>query len=96
MMGISLFLVWNKKNMNAIYIFSGQLYMNMFWSIMFFGFKSIFYALIDIIILWIAILATIIVFYKINRKAAWLLVPYLAWVTLATLLNFYIWKLNPA
>jgi translocator protein len=98
LMGISLFLVWEKgfgkKNIIALYIFGAQLALNALWSILFFGLQKVFYALVEITALWIVIVLTIMVFHRISKKAAWLLVPYLAWVTVATMLNFYIWKLN--
>jgi len=97
MMGISLFLIWkreDKKVKNAIYIFTVQLVLNALWSVAFFGLRSPLTGLIDIIILWIAILATIISFMKISRTASYLLIPYILWVSFAAILNFSIWKLN--
>jgi len=96
LMGISLYLVWNKKNNVKIplTLFFIQLILNSIWSIIFFGLQNSFYALIEIIILWIAILLTIISFYKISKKASLLLIPYIIWVTLAAILNYYIWVLN--
>ncbi len=100
LMGISLYLVWiegwKKRNVRkAILIFGVQLALNVLWSLLFFGLKSPFYALLEIVILWLAILLTIIEFYKISKKAALLLVPYLLWVSFASILNFYVWMLNP-
>ena len=96
LMGISLYLVWNKKNNVKIplTLFFIQLILNSIWSIIFFGLQNPFYALIEIIILWITILLTIISFYKISKKASLLLLPYIIWVTVATTLNYYIWILN--
>ncbi len=99
LMGISLYLVWQKgfkkrEDKNALYVFVAQLFLNATWSIVFFGMREIFYGLINIIALWVAIAATIISFYKISRKAAWLLVPYILWVSIAAVLNFYIWWFN--
>jgi len=97
LMGISLFLVWTEKekeNKKAILIFSVQLILNVFWSIIFFGLNSIVLALLEIIILWLAILATIISFYKLSKTAGLLLVPYILWVSFALILNFFIWRLN--
>ena len=99
MMGISLFLVWqkgweDKKVKTAIYIFAGQLVLNALWSIAFFGFKSPLLGLMEIIILWIAIAATILSFMKVSRTAAYLLIPYIIWVSFAAILNFSIWGLN--
>jgi len=96
MMGISLFLVWQKKekNVNALYIFAAQLVLNVLWSVVFFGLRSPLLGLIEIIILWIAILATILSFMKISRTAGYLLIPYILWVSFAAILNFSIWRLN--
>lgn len=94
LMGISLYLVWNKKNKIALIFFSIQLGLNILWSIIFFGLKSPLFAFIEIILLWVSILITIIKFYKISKNAAYLLIPYLLWVTFAAILNFLIFKLN--
>jgi tryptophan-rich sensory protein len=99
MMGVALFLVWNKGWQNkkvkiAMLIFGIQFLLNILWSILFFGFLSPFYAFVEIIFLWLAILVTIIYFYQISRPASWLLVPYILWVSFASVLNFFIWRLN--
>jgi len=96
MMGISLFLVWQKKEKKviALYIFAAQLVLNVLWSVVFFGLRSPLLGLIEIIILWIAILATILSFMKISRTAGYLLIPYILWVSFAAILNFSIWRLN--
>ena len=99
LMGIAAFLVWQKgiqrKEVKiALGIFIVQLILNTLWSIIFFGMQSPGAAFGEIIILWLAILATIITFAKISRIAAWLLVPYILWVTFAGYLNYFIWILN--
>ena len=99
LMGISLFLVWDKASKNkfakiAIGIFAFQLVLNSIWSILFFGMQSPIYAFIEIIILWAAILASIIAFYRVSAPAASLLLPYILWVSFAAVLNFFIWRLN--
>lgn len=97
LMGISLYLVWTAKKKDekkAIGVFGFQLFLNALWSFLFFGLKSPLYGLICILMMWVAILATIVTFYKIDKKAAYLLVPYLAWISIATLLNYLIWVLN--
>lgn len=99
LMGIAAFLVWKKglgrKDVRiALGIFLVQLILNTFWSIIFFGLHSPGGALIEIVFLWLAILVTIIAFAKISKPAAWLLVPYIAWVSFAAYLNFMIWTLN--
>jgi len=99
LMGIAAFLIW-KKGLDrrdvkiALGIFIGQLVLNTLWSIIFFGLHSPGSALIEIIFLWLAILATIVAFYKISKPAAWFLVPYIAWVSFAGYLNYAIWALN--
>ena len=90
LMGIAAFLVWKK----GLDIFLCQLVLNTLWSIIFFGLHSPGGALIEIVFLWIAILATIIAFYKISPLASGLLVPYILWVSFATYLNYSIWALN--
>jgi tryptophan-rich sensory protein len=72
-----------------------QLVLNMIWSFLFFGMQSPFLGLIDIILLWFTILATIVMFYSISKKAAYLLIPYILWVSFAAVLNFSVWLLNP-
>lgn len=99
LMGVAAFLVWRagweKREVKlALGIFGVQLILNTLWSILFFGFQSPFAAFIEIIFLWIAILATIVVFAKISRSAAWLLAPYIIWVSFAAYLNFAFWSLN--
>ena len=64
------------------------------WSILFFRFQSPLYALVDIVALWVAIILTALSFAKISKPAAWMLVPYLCWVTFATFLNYVIYRLN--
>ena len=97
MMGISLFLVWqkeDKKVKTALIIFAGQLVLNALWSVAFFWFRSPLLGLMEIIILWIAILATILSFKNVSRTAAYLLIPYILWVSFAAFVNFSIWRLN--
>jgi tryptophan-rich sensory protein len=99
LMAISAYLVWKKgfkkKNVkDALKIFGIQLVLNLLWSPVFFGLKNILMALILIMILWYFILHTIREFYKIDKMAAYLLYPYFAWVSFATILNLSIWLLN--
>ena len=99
LMGISLWLIWKSntpapQKSNAIILFALQLFLNFWWSIIFFKFHSPALALADIILMLILILFTIISFSKISKPAAWLLVPYIAWVSFATILNYTIWMLN--
>jgi len=99
LMGVAAFLVWRhgferKEVKTALTIFGGQLVLNTLWSIIFFGLHNPLWAFIEIIVLWLAILGTIIVFYKISRPAAYLLLPYILWVSFASVLNFSILILN--
>lgn len=99
LMGVSLYIIWNsrinqKEASRAYFAFGLQLGLNILWSILFFGLRNLFYAFVDIILLLAAIVATIAVFYRIDRKAALLLVPYLLWVSFASVLNYSIWQLN--
>ncbi|MBI4158503.1 MAG: tryptophan-rich sensory protein [Candidatus Yanofskybacteria bacterium] len=97
LMGISLWLVWksnSKEKSKAIWLFAVQLALNAIWSPIFFGAQSIGSALAVIILLWAAIVLTTLIFKKISKTAAWLLVPYIAWVSFALYLNYSIWMLN--
>ncbi len=100
MMGISLFLIWLKKKeyklaKPAIILFLFHLILNGAWSILFFGLKNPLLALIDIFFLWLIIIILVWQFWLIRKPAAYLLFPYLAWVSFAMVLNFEIWRLNP-
>ena len=100
LMGISLFIIWRrglteKKIGAALGIFGAQLIFNILWSALFFGLRSPLAGLIDIAVLWIAIVLTIWYFVKISKVAGALLVPYLLWVSFAVVLNVSIWRLNP-
>jgi tryptophan-rich sensory protein len=99
LMGISAFLIWkrglDRKDVKAaLGIFIVQLILNALWSIIFFGLHSPGGALVEVIFLWFAILATIISFYKISKVSAYLLLPYIFWVSFAAYLNYSIWILN--
>jgi tryptophan-rich sensory protein len=99
LMGVAAFLVWRKGLENrqvriALIVFLIQLVLNALWSVVFFGLESPLYGLIVISILWIAILVTVIKFFRISRVASVLMWPYLLWVTFAAVLNSSIWLLN--
>jgi len=99
LIGITAFLVWKngwEKNevKAALGVFGLQLFLNTTWSIIFFGLQNPGWALVNIIILWIAIVWTIIVFYRISKPAAYLFLPYILWVSFALYLNYSIWMLN--
>lgn len=99
LMGISLYLIWmegtgRREVRLALIFFSTQLVLNALWTFLFFGLQSPFLGLVEIIILWLFIVATIVAFYRFNKTAAFLMVPYLAWVTFAAFLTYSIWILN--
>ena len=97
-MAIAAWLAWRPGGFagarSALTFFLIQLALNAAWSWLFFGWHRIDWALIDIVLLWIAIVATIVLFARQHRGAALLLVPYLLWVTFAAALNFSYWQLN--
>jgi len=99
LMGVAAYLVWESKKEKKLMPFAKsafcwQLAFNLCWSIFFFGFRNLGQALADIALLWVSLAITIGLFYRISKKAAWLLVPYLIWVTIALALNFCLLKLN--
>jgi translocator protein len=99
LMGISFYMIWNNvesnKYRNKAYLFFAiQLILNFFWSIIFFYFQNPLAGLIEIILMLFAIIMSIFYFSKISKIAAWLLVPYVCWVSFATALNLAIWHLN--
>lgn len=99
LMGISLFLIWQRRENNpqakkGLILFFIQLILNALWSGAFFGLKSPLSGLIMIVLLWIAIFFTIQHFLKVSKIAAYLLLPYILWVSFAALLNFSLWVLN--
>jgi tryptophan-rich sensory protein len=99
LMGIALYLVWSKGlksrlSKQAVTVFVIQLVLNSLWSILFFGLKSPAYAFLEIILLWLAIIMSIFYFYRISRTAAYLLIPYILWVSFAGVLNLFIVLLN--
>ncbi|MDZ4796109.1 MAG: TspO/MBR family protein [Bacteroidota bacterium] len=99
LMGIALFLVWKSdasevQKKTAILLFAVQLVLNFCWSFIFFNQEQPGWAFVEIVVMWVAILLTIFAFGNISKTAAWLLVPYISWVSFATILNYTIWKLN--
>jgi translocator protein len=99
MMGIALYLVWKSDSSavlkkTAISLFAVQLILNFFWSFIFFNQQQPGWALVEIIAMWFFILLTIFAFAQVSKPAAWLLVPYISWVSFATILNYTIWQLN--
>ncbi len=99
LMGVAAYLVYEKgwkdgKVRRALIVFVGQLILNALWSIVFFGAHMILGAAVVIILLWGMILASIALFSKVSKAAAWLLVPYILWVSFATVLNIALYVLN--
>ena len=99
-MGVAAWLVWKQNGFagarNAITLFVIQLIANALWTWLFFVWHLGAIAFAEIILLWLLIIATIILFKRINKIAAALLVPYLAWVTFASALTYSTWQLNPS
>jgi translocator protein len=99
MMAVAAWLVWREDGFRArarpLGLFLLQLALNAAWSPLFFGLKSPAVAFGVIVLLWLAILATLCAFWRENRISGALLLPYLGWVTFATALNFALWRLNP-
>jgi len=99
LMGIAFYLVWKSAaptadKRRAAVLWGVQLLLNFLWSYIFFGLHEIGWATVEIVVLWGAILLTIFAFAKVSRLAAWLLVPYISWVSFASILTYVIWKMN--
>jgi tryptophan-rich sensory protein len=99
LMGVAVWLVWRKGFdapgvRSALILFGVQLLFNLGWSVVFFGLRRVGWGLIEIVVTWVLILATLIAFYRLRPAAGWLLAPYQLWVTFATALNASIWWLN--
>ena len=99
MMGVAAWLVWQRgefaQQRVPLTLFLFQLLLNAIWSPFFFGLHNPGLALVDIAALWMALVMTILSFWKARPVAAGLLIPYFAWITFAAALNFAIWRLNP-
>lgn len=98
MMAVAAWLVWKphgfKQSALPLGLFGVQLLLNVLWSVLFFGMESPFAAFLEIIVLWLFILATTIAFFRRSRIAGSLMVPYLCWVGFAAVLNYGFWTLN--
>ena len=98
MMAFAAWHVWKPEGFKAaaipLTLFGGQLILNTTWSWIFFGMHQPGWALAEIVILWLAIAATTVGFFRYSKIAGWLMVPYLAWVSFASVLNFTIWRMN--
>lgn len=99
MIGVSFYLIWiksNKKDLWPIKFFLFHLFLNSIWSIIFFGVKNLGLAFFEIVLMWLTIVYMIKIYFKINKWASYLLIPYLLWVSFATILNLSVWVLNPS
>jgi benzodiazapine receptor len=99
LMGVSLYLIWHKGLASqdvktALLVFLAHLVLNIGWSVLFFGLRSPGLAFFEIVILWLAILLTMYLFYRVSLISGLLLLPYALWVSFAAILNFTIWRLN--
>lgn len=99
LMGIAFYIVWKssadkKLKRPAIIAWIVQLFFNLLWTIVFFYAHQLGYAFAEIVLLWLLILVTIFLFARISKAAAWLLVPYISWVSFAAILTYTIWDLN--
>lgn len=99
MMAVAAWLVWRQdgwgRQRKPLTMFLIQLALNALWTPLFFGWHLIGVAFFEIVLLWVAIATTLTAFRSVSRAAAWLLAPYLAWVSFAAALNFTLWRLNP-
>ena len=96
-LGVALWLVWRSDadgRRLALGLFVAQMAFNVAWTPAFFTLEVLLLGLLVIVALWILVVATIVAFDRVDRRAAALLVPYLAWVTFAAVLNFELWRLN--
>jgi len=98
LMAVAAWKIWRHGGFGAqrrpLSLFLVQLALNAAWSPIFFGLQEPGFAFAEILTLWVAIVGTIMAFRRVDRWAAGLLVPYLAWVTFASVLNFTLWRLN--
>jgi len=100
LMAIAVWLVWRQRWRNdqaalAIKIFALQLVLNALWSWLFFAWYLGAFAFVEIVLLWVAILWTLVAFWRVSKVAVVLMLPYAAWVTFAAALSFSIWQQNP-
>lgn len=98
LMGIAAALVWAtpvRWRTIALLLFAAQLALNLAWAPLFFREHQIFYALVLLGTIWLAALVTTLAFGRVNRVAAWLMLPYMVWLSFAAALNFDLWQLNP-
>lgn len=97
-MGFAAWLVWTKAGFNAarlpLTLFVVQLVLNLAWSFFFFAFRNPGAAFVELCVLWLTIVATLVAFWRVSALAGVLLIPYLAWVSFAGVLNYTVWQLN--
>jgi len=95
-MAVAAWRVWLRARLGsvAVGLFLAQLALNVGWSWLFFGFRQPGWAVAEITLLWLSILATVLAFWSTDRLAAAMLWPYLAWVSFASILNVAIWRMN--
>jgi tryptophan-rich sensory protein len=97
LMAVAAWLVWKRVGFSRpLAFYFVQLALNAAWTPILFGAHQLGWALIEILIMWIMILLTLLSFRRVTPSAGWLFLPYLAWVSFATVLNFTLWRLNPA
>jgi translocator protein len=98
LMGVAAWLVWRRAGFSgagiALALFVGQLALNALWSYLFFGLHRLDIAFFDIVVLWVAILVVMVMFWREDWVPGALMLPYLVWVGIASFLNFALWRLN--
>lgn len=101
LMAVSVWLVWREgrrtgaRTTGALVVFVVQLALNALWSWLFFAWRLGAWAFAEVAVLWVLILVTLVMFWRVKRLAGILLIPYIAWVTLATALTYSVWQANP-
>jgi tryptophan-rich sensory protein len=96
LMAVAAWLVWKRVGFSRpLAFYFVQLALNAAWTPIFFGAHQLGWALMEIILLWIMVLLTLLSFRRVTSSAGWLFLPYLAWVSFASFLNFTLWRLNP-
>lgn len=101
LMGVAAWLVWREgrrtgtPTRGALALYVAQLAVNALWSWLFFAWRWGAWSFAEVTLLWVMILATLLIFWRIKTLAGVLLIPYLAWVTLATALTYSVWRANP-
>ncbi len=98
LMALAAWRVWRRVGFSAgratLTLYGAQLILNLAWSLIFFGLRQPGFALVEVVVLLAAVAATTLAFWRIDRPAGAMMIPYLAWVSFASLLNFEIWRLN--